>query len=573
MVRTELEKMAIVIAHGATLSLPIEGHFFEVVKVRGQECLSGLFEFTVDFVPRDVAELPDGAIDPSDLIGQPASLEFGSALIEGEGARDVHGLIREFTTVPYDQTFALQQFRIKIVPFLRLWDLNVGYRMFEELTIVDIVSALCDEWGVEPVFHLSRSYPAYKYRCQYEESDYNFLARVLEEEGIAFFFQHSSTEHSLVLSDNELGFEDQLSIDSTYNKKVTHWQTDFSLRFGKHTICGFDVQQGDTFDRSESTVVGIEEIERFESKRVTNKVFDSNQASRAARVAMERSESRFEIHRAKTVCSELVAGGRFQLVEHPALPLNRTYLVTSISHAWDKVKGYRNAIECTPVEPGLTYRPPRRAARPSVRGPQSAVVVSESPDPDEYGAVQVRFPWNQDDHCVAWIRVAEMSAGSSRGTWFPPRVDDEVLVEFVNGDPDRPVITGRMYNGLNLPTETDPKVTAITTETGQQLRFDDTENSQKLLLHASKDVKVFAEGGEILIDNNTGSTVKISPSGEISISASSQLKLDAASIKLSSGMVEVNAGFTKFSGVVQCSALIANSVVSSTYTPGAGNIW
>jgi uncharacterized protein involved in type VI secretion and phage assembly len=207
-------------------------------------------------------------------------------------------------------------------------------------------------------------------------------------------------------------------------------------------------------------------------------------------------------------------------------------------------------------------------------------VVTDNQDPDNQGRVRIRLPWSPDNDGAAyenWARLATMMAGNNRGSWFIPDVDDEVLVGFEAGDPRRPYVVGMLWNGRDNPPEqmdSDNNLKTILSRAGIGITMDDTDGAVKLTLSTP--------GGHSLVFNDsnlsitatdtTGNTIKMDTGG-ISISAVAKVKVDAPLIQASAGMVTVDAALSLFSGVVQCDTLISNAVISTSYTPGIGNLW
>ncbi len=185
----------------------------------------------------------------------------------------------------------------------------------------------------------------------------------------------------------------------------------------------------------------------------------------------------------------------------------------------------------------------------SQRNAVYAGVVVNARDPKRLGRVRVSLPLFDEER---WARLATLAAGERRGTWFVPQVDDEVLVAFERGDARRPLVIGALWSAAQRPPETDPERTLLRTKHGATIVFDDGI-------------------GAVEVSDANGNAVKLTPAG-ISITASAKVTVSAAAVEINAGMVEVNAGMSRFSGVVQCDTLIANSVVASSYTPGVGNV-
>lgn len=209
-------------------------------------------------------------------------------------------------------------------------------------------------------------------------------------------------------------------------------------------------------------------------------------------------------------------------------------------------------------------------------------LVTDIKDPDGQGRVRIRLPWVADDdggQYGGWARLAVPMAGANRGTWLIPDVDDEVLVAFEAGDPRRPYVVGALWNGSDTPPESmdgsgqnNKKV--LRSRNGVKVTLDDTQGAETLLLETPGGQKVTLKDGpgSVAIEDANGNSVKLESAG-ITVTASAKVTINASTAAISAGMVTVDAGMSKFSGVVQCDTLITNSVVSSSYTPGAGNIW
>jgi type VI secretion system secreted protein VgrG len=528
-----------------------------------------LFCFEADVVPSDPLNFDPARMLADSLIGHEGIIELSGDY--GSEPRFIHGLISWFAALPIEEISAAHVYRMRLVPWLALWNLNTTCRMFSSMTAPEIAQYLIGEWTSAYDLALREGYETREYRCQYEETDFNFFSRILEEEGIFYYFRHSAGEHRLVLAD-KTAFEVLSGPPSaTYGYSVTHWSAEYAVHSGRYTVRDFDEARAELVEGSEATLVPLAANERLHHFRHPAATPLLQEARRRARIGIEREECRHALYHGASTRRDFCAAGKFSLQEHPDERFNVEYLITSVEHTFDLERGYRNTFTCIPYRSDIVYRPPRTAARPRVHGPQTAIVVEEPPDIDQRGAVRVQFHWS-DIPSRCWVRFAEMSAGQSWGTWFPPRVGQEVIVEFLHGDPDRPVITGRLYNGRNTPPAIEPYVTLIKTSGGQELRFEDQDGQERLVLKATKDLEIRSEKGEITIQDGSGNRIHISPSG-ISVASPGSVKVEASQVAVTGGMVTVDAGLTRAKGVLQCDVLLANAVVSASYTPGAGNIW
>jgi uncharacterized protein involved in type VI secretion and phage assembly len=209
-------------------------------------------------------------------------------------------------------------------------------------------------------------------------------------------------------------------------------------------------------------------------------------------------------------------------------------------------------------------------------------IVTDIKDPDNQGRVKIKLPWVPDSGGASyevWARLATMMAGDNRGSWFVPDVDDEVLVAFLLGDPSQPFVLGALWNGSDAPPETmdgsgnnDKKV--LRSRNGVKITLDDQDGQEKFLVETPGGQKLALQDGpgSVKIEDSNGNSIKLEASG-ITVEASAKVNVNASQVSVSASMVQVDAGMSKFSGVIQCDTIIATTVVGSTYTPGAGNIW
>jgi uncharacterized protein involved in type VI secretion and phage assembly len=209
-------------------------------------------------------------------------------------------------------------------------------------------------------------------------------------------------------------------------------------------------------------------------------------------------------------------------------------------------------------------------------------LVTDIKDPDGQGRVKITLPWSADTSSAryeAWARLATLMGGNNRGSWFIPDTNDEVLVVFEGGDPRRPYVIGGLWNGSDKPPESmdgsgNNYKKVLRSRNGVKVTLDDQDGQEKLILETPGGQKITLKDGPgaVEIVDSNGNSIKLETAG-ITITASAKVTINASQVAVSAGMVTVDAGMSKFSGVVQCDTLISNSVISASYTPGAGNIW
>ena len=209
-------------------------------------------------------------------------------------------------------------------------------------------------------------------------------------------------------------------------------------------------------------------------------------------------------------------------------------------------------------------------------------LVTDIKDPDSQGRVKITLPWSPDAQGAryeGWARLATLFGGNNRGSWFVPDVDDEVLVAFEHGDPRRPYVLGGLWNGRDAAPESmdgggNNYKKVLCSRNGVKVTLDDQDGQEKLLLETPGGQKFTLKDGPgaVTVEDSNGNSVKLETAG-ITVTASAKVTINASQIAISAGMVTVDAGMSRFSGVVQADTVISNSVVSASYTPGAGNIW
>ena len=469
-----------------------------LVGLEGTEAICELFEFQLELLS------PIGSsIDFSRVLGQPVGVSIQQDFLP---ARLLHGIAIEFEEGRTDEAFT--SYRMLVRP--RMWWLTRRHRSrtFQQMCVVDILKDVFA--GLEMRLELHDRYPSRNYCVQYDESDYDFVCRLMEEEGIFFFHEFEADKHTLVLTDGnanlpdltqpnpvifealEGGVRDEARITS-WNKRqrlestsVTLWDHSFELP-GQHLeaeeMISSEVQVGTvshTLDPakefSEVYHYPGEYAKRFDGvapgggDRASDppKTFDDN--DRTCKLRMEELAARTISITGESNCSHLTAGHRFALTRHDNA--DGSYLLKRISHKArleiayrsDAAEGelseaeleYSNTFECLPI--ALPYRPASKTPRPHISGVQTATVVGPEGAEvfvDKYGRVKVQFHWdragknNADSSC--WVRVAQVWAGKRWGAFFWPRIGHEVVVSFVEGDPDRPLIVGSVYNAANMP--------------------------------------------------------------------------------------------------------------------------
>ena len=467
---------------------PLGRNAFTLVGFSGHEAISELFRFQLDLVA------PNEAIPFEQIVGQPVTvtLQLPSGI-----ARKFHGIVSRFSQGARNPTTTL--YRAEIVPWLWLLTRTTDSRIFQRISVPDILREVLAGTPVQASFELQESYFARDYCVQYRETDFNFVSRLMEEEGIFYFFRHEDDKHVLVVADgpatrSSLG---TFVFDRTAAQdRVFDWEKTQELRSGRVTLRDHEfelpqspieatatipdtVQAGQVTHRL--TLGGNERLELYDYPGEWAERFDGvgpggedrradllnilPAAPQTAAIRVQEEAEQSLIIRGGSTCRALESGRTFTLQGH--FNADGQYLLTSVQHiATQAAQGgqtsgfeYTNSFTCIPES--VRFRPVRVTPKAVVPGTQTAIVVGPAGAQiytDKYGRVKVQFFWDRegkkDEHSSCWIRVAQPVGGEGHGFFWLPEVDDEVIVAFEEGDPDRPLIVGRVYNASDAPPRT-----------------------------------------------------------------------------------------------------------------------
>jgi type VI secretion system secreted protein VgrG len=484
----------------------------------GTEEVSQLFEYDL------LALSEDPAISADTLLGTTAAV---SVETRDGTQRWFHGLIAAFGIEGIDGRFF--RYRIKVRPSLWLLTRASNLRIFQNKTVSDIVNEVLKDYSINLSSKLTGSYQPRTYCVQYRESDFNFLSRLLEEEGIFYFFHHSQSQHEWVLADapgvHEVaeGFATIEFLEGTSyvaeKPLIRQWQMRHEIQPGKMTLRDYN------FETPSADMLGESESSGRQHDEAEHEVYDypglypaAAKGKTLAGIRLDEARSRFGRFSGKSNVLAMSAGTRFTLHNHPRDDQNVDYVVLAtrveISQAGFESGTQDEAfheVSFTLQRFSDPLRPQRLTRKPSVAGPQTALVVGDGDPgdiiPDKYGRVNVQFHWDRlgkkDGQSSCWVRVASPSAGNGWGMISLPRLGQEVVVDFLEGDPDQPLITGRVHNAEQLPPYALPDNATVSTlksrsKQGQadefnELRFEDKAGSEYVLLHAQKDRLEFVE--------------------------------------------------------------------------------
>ena len=500
--------------------LPAQDLLFESMRVS-----SGLS--TLDDMQLNVLS-PRHDLKPQALLGKPVCV---SVALRGNEKRHFHGYVTQFGMGrPQGR---LHGYQARVRPWLWFLSRTSDCRIFQDRTVPEIVKEVFADHGIANFdFQLFRSYRKRVYCVQYRESDYQFVARLLENEGIYWYFKHGSGSHKLVLVDATGAHDaasgcasldyheqpDEVPPDTDY---VSHWRFTQGVESGKVVLTSYDFERPSTSlqaDAKKQRAYDLSNAEQFD--------FDGDYVQRDDGVQyagnrLDEVQSGFDQASGVSNAQALEVGRIFKLARHPRPEQNAEYLVTSHTmHATlDAYESGQSAGttwhgEFSAMPSAQQFRPSRRTARPRVQGPQTAIVTGPSGaeiDTDKYGRVHVQFHWDRqgkrDDKSSCWVRVSQPWAGKNFGAVHIPRVGQEVIVDFLEGDPDQPIITGRVHNAEQMPPWDLP---ANATQSGiltrsspgggygnaNAIRFEDKAGSEQVWIHAEKNQDIEVEKDE-----------------------------------------------------------------------------
>lgn len=431
----------------------------------GRDEISRCFAYTVGFVS------PNADIDPLKMLGGVVSVEG-----ESDPKRWFTGLVSEFRLTGMEDRLAYYEAVVR--PWLWFLGNTADCRIFQNMTAVEIVEKIFSKYGTAKFEkRLQGSYPSREYCVQYDESDLDFVQRLLEHEGIFYFFEHDEGKHTLVLCDamSKLkpapGYEKILYNFEGHGSRrdveyITEWIPGSSVRPGAYAHTDYDFQKPGADLMAKSAQPFSHKEASGENYRQPGAHLDVGRGDTLAGIRREELQAVHKRITAVGTVRGLHSGCTFKLESFPRDDQNQEYLVVSAEYRlFDP--GYRTQTEAHSenykivlgVAPtALPYRPPRITARPIMRGPQTATVVGPSGEEiftDKYARVKVQFHWDRlgkkNENSSCFVRVSQTWAGSGWGFIQIPRIGQEVIVDFLEGDPDLPIITGRVYNASQMP--------------------------------------------------------------------------------------------------------------------------
>ncbi|MEM6485180.1 MAG: type VI secretion system tip protein TssI/VgrG [Pseudomonadota bacterium] len=487
---------------------------FRVTEFSAQERLSQPFRYSIDLVSEN------HRISHNDVLTK--ACRIGILDEEGNVFREANGVVAQFEYVARSTDWAL--YRAEVVPKLQFLAHRFDCRIFNDKNVLEIVEDVLQRAEVRDYrTDTTEQYPPHEYVVQYRESDLNFICRLLEDAGMFYFFEHKDGAHNLVISDTKNCHTAIPNGSDTieYNDNtglIADDEAMFRFAYGESVMTNqialrdfdFEKPTGDHM-QVEAPAAGGMVLEAYDFPGMYVEPKEGDKHARVRHEAL--MAAKHSIHGA-TTCRRMTPGYYFTLENHDIAEANQRYLITSTNlsasqpAAIESQAGGREAVfhvDCTTIPLAEPYRAPRRARRPVVEGIQTATVVGDS-DSDEiftdaHGRIKVKFHWDRreekDRNSSGWVRIATAWAGAQWGAFALPRVGQEVVVNFLEGNPDAPLVTGSVYNGQNKPpyplpeNKTQSTLKSNTSPSGNgfnELRFEDKRDAEEVFMHAQKDM-------------------------------------------------------------------------------------
>ncbi len=437
------------------------------------------------------------------------------------------------------------RYRLELRPWIWLLSHTQNCRIFQNLSAFTIITTIFRDAGFAD-FQDKRQNQAgnttLEYCVQYRETSLDFVTRLMEEFGIYYFFQHANGKHTLMLADDpnshtaldgDIPFYTDQTEERGVKDHVWEWSSDFNLHSGAFTYRDYNFTTPSADLTAKSIQAGSHPHGTLEVYDYPGAYLATDDGQKLADVRMQDLHAKRQVHGGVTNARGVQTGGKFTLSRFPMAALNQEYLIIAATHTLSMAEAMsdtsgemRDTYRCTfQAIPGTThFRLERRTPRALVRGPQTAKVVGESGQEittDQYGRIKVKFNWDrsetEDQNSSCWIRVAQVWAGTSWGSMFIPRIGQEVIVEFLEGNPDRPIVTGSVYNAnVTIPYEQPANKTRSTIKSNSsqggggfnELRFEDKKGSEEVFFQAQKDYnKVVLNSETVKITQDTTTTV------------------------------------------------------------------
>lgn len=502
-----------------SISTPLGADKFLLKSLQGEEQMSGLFHYRLELISQD------DAIDFSHIVGKKVTVTI--QLPGGTDSQYVNGVVGRFSQAGKSARFTT--YFADIHPWLWLLTMNSGHAIFQNKSVPDIIQKVFSDHGFTDFKNsLTKTYNPREFCVQYGETAFNFVSRLMESEGIFYFFDHSSSAHTMVLADDSSAYLAPPALTTVQaSPSGRSWETADTLsecHLEQQVVPGeyksddynFETPSTDLLATASGTDTS-RSIYEFPGSYST-----ASDGEGITSMRLDELQAPAKVLRGSSMCRAFHAGCKFTLANHYRSDANTSYVLRSVTVQADQDQ-YSNSFEAFPAD--ITFRPAQVSSRPRVVGTQTALVVGKSGEEiwtDQYGRIKVKFYWDQssasDETSSCWIRVMQGWAGKGWGSIFIPRIGQEVVVSFLHGDPDRPLVTGCVFNAQQtvpyaLPAEQTKSTVKTNSSKGgsgfNEFRFEDKADSEEIFMQAQKDMNVTVLNDlTTTVTNNRTTTVK-----------------------------------------------------------------
>ncbi|HUF05718.1 MAG TPA: type VI secretion system tip protein TssI/VgrG [Aridibacter sp.] len=535
---------------------PLGEDYLLINKFTAKEAVSELFEYELELLHEE-EEGEDRSptdVDPTQILGKGVAV----SIQQQDGTQRIFsGMVSSFSRGHRRTRFTY--YFAKIVPHVWMLTQNIQSKIFQHKSVPEILRDVLS--GFEVKYEIQGTFDARNYCVQYRESDFDFISRLMEEEGLYYYFEHLDAKHTMIIANTPQSHVDlpskqtvkygiESGDDYEFEPSISDLWIDTRLQTGKVTMWDYNFQEANNkLQRQQPSMFTVgdnRQLELYdypggyarkydgidsgggEDPRSLWQIHDDSQ--RTVENAMDSLDCGYRVLTGTSDCSSFTAGHKFSLVEHPDDSLNCDYMLTSVTHEAEQNPSYiseegvdepyTNSFTCIKQGQGTPkYVPPRKTERPVIPGTQTAMVVGPGGEEiftDKYGRIKVQFHWDRygqvDASSSCWVRVAQAWAGNRWGAMFIPRIGMEVIVHFIDGDPDQPIVTGCVYNPLAMPAYTLPDeksksgIKSDSTVGGRgfnEFRFEDLAGEEQIFVHAQKnlDVRVKNDAKEIVMND------------------------------------------------------------------------
>jgi type VI secretion system secreted protein VgrG len=448
------------------ITTPLDKDVLLFHKMRATEEMGRLFEYELDLLSSQ------GDLDLDEVLGKSMTVTLERA---DQGVRHFSGLCSRIAQGGREGRY--YAYHATLRPWLWFLTRTKNYRIFQEKNVPDILKEIFSQHAAiaDVQDELTESYGPWTYCVQYNESDFAFVSRLMEHEGIYYYFKHSEGKHTLVLADSysahASAYDDEIPFIPPEERirpereHVSEWSITRELQPGKYALAAYDFEKPSVDLQVRSHITRSHALSAYEVFEYHWDYIDRNDGETYARTRIEEEQAKYERARGATNARGMAPGYLFNLGSHPRSDQNAEYVVVSAEYQMQagQYEGRDTAAaeyscKFTALSTQHPFRAERITPKPIVHGPQTALVVGPSGEDihtDKFGRIKVHFYWDRygkrDDSSSCWIRVSQNWGGKGWGGMFIPHVGQEVIVQFEGGDPDLPLVTGRVYNAENMP--------------------------------------------------------------------------------------------------------------------------